>query len=403
MNPLLWKLLRKHISIPQLAGFAVANLIGMFIILLSMQLYQDITPIFSADDNPFNKEYLVVSKRFTTARSLLGQADKDTFTPEEIQELAAQDFAEHVAAFSTSGYRVGCYVSIDGMPSMGTDMFFESVPDKYVDASPSVWQWSEGEEEVPIVLTRSYLAVYNFGFAKTRSLPKLDEHTISKIGLTLVLRGNGLNERMKGRVVGFTNRLNTILVPQSFLAWSNARYAPSVSMAPTRLILETPNPTDENIVRFITAHDYEIENDMLNQSKATYILRMIFGAIMLVGLLISVLSFYVLILSIYLLVTKNAYKIQNLLLMGYHATTVAMPYQLLAGGLNVLTVVMAFALMLKARSAYMNLLWNVFPGLTSASLSATTAVAVSLLVAIILINSIIILHRIKRNLHGVIS
>lgn len=403
MTPLLWKLLRKHISIPQLAGFAIANLIGMFIILLSTQLYQDIAPIFATDDNPFNKEYLVVSKRFTTARSLLGQADKDAFTMEEVREMEKQDFAESVAPFITSGYQVGCYVSIEGVPSMGTDMFFESVPDRYVDADTSVWKWSEGDEEVPIVLPRSYLAVYNFGFAKTRSLPKLDKRTISKIGLTLVLKGNGLNERMKGRVVGFTNRLNTVLVPQSFLVWSNARYAPSLPIAPTRLIVETSNPTDEKIVRFISEHDYEIENNMLNQSKATYILRVVFSAILFVGVLISALSFYVLTLSIYLLVTKNAYKIQNLLLMGYNAGIVAMPYQLLAGVLNLMILALAFILMLKVRSEYMKLLWNVFPSLTPATLSITMIVAVSSLSAITVINSIIILHRIKRNQHGVIN
>ncbi len=403
MTPLLWKLLRKHISISQLMAFSVANLIGMFIVLLSMQLYQDISPIFATNDNPFNKEYLVVSKHFTTARSLLGQVDKDVFTPEEIQEIKQQDFAESVASFATSGYQVGCYVSIEGTPSMGTDMFFESVPDKYVDVDSSVWKWSEGNEEVPIVLPRSYLAVYNFGFAKTRSLPKLDERTISKIGLTLVLRGNGLNERMKGRVVGFTNRLNTILVPQSFLVWSNARYAPYVSTLPTRLIIETPNPTDEKIVQFVTEHDYEIENNMLNQSKATYILKIIFGAILLVGILISVLSFYILILSIYLLVTKNAYKIQNLLLLGYSAGTVSIPYQLLASGLNLIIFLLAFVLMIMVRNEYMNLLWNVFPNLTPSTLSTTMIVAISLLAAITFINSIIILHRIKRNLYGVIS
>lgn len=403
MTPLLCRLLRKHISIPQLAGFAVANLTGMFIILLSMQLYQDITPIFASDDSLFSKEYLVVSKRFTTTRSLLGQADKDAFTPEEIHELENQDFATSVAPFITSAYQVGCYVSIEGVPSMGTDMFFESVPDKYVDADPDVWKWSEGDEEVPIVLPRSYLAVYNFGFAKTRSLPKLDERTISKIGLTLVLKGNGLHERMKGRVVGFTNRLNTILVPHAFLDWSNARYASSASMSPTRLILETPNPTDDRIVQFITGHDYEIENNILNQSKTTYILKIIFGAVMFVGIMISALSFYVLILSIYLLVTKNAYKIQNLLLLGYSAPTVAMPYQLLAGGLNAITFLCSFALMLKVRNVYLDLLWNVFPSLTPAKLSLTVTVAVVLLLTISIINSFIILHRIKRNIHGVIS
>ena len=39
---LIWKLLRQHISIGQLAGFFLANLFGMVIVLLSVQFYKDI-------------------------------------------------------------------------------------------------------------------------------------------------------------------------------------------------------------------------------------------------------------------------------------------------------------------------------------------------------------------------
>lgn len=34
---LVWKLLRQHISVPQFAGFAFANLFGMLIVLLGYQ------------------------------------------------------------------------------------------------------------------------------------------------------------------------------------------------------------------------------------------------------------------------------------------------------------------------------------------------------------------------------
>lgn len=37
MNRLVWKLLRQHISVGQLAGFFLANLFGMMIVLLSVQ------------------------------------------------------------------------------------------------------------------------------------------------------------------------------------------------------------------------------------------------------------------------------------------------------------------------------------------------------------------------------
>ena len=47
---LLWKLLRRHLSPGQLAGFALANFLGMMIVLLSVQFYVDLAPAFAGDD-----------------------------------------------------------------------------------------------------------------------------------------------------------------------------------------------------------------------------------------------------------------------------------------------------------------------------------------------------------------
>ena len=44
---LVWKLLRQHISIPQFAGFAFANLFGMLIVLFGFQFYKDVLPVFT--------------------------------------------------------------------------------------------------------------------------------------------------------------------------------------------------------------------------------------------------------------------------------------------------------------------------------------------------------------------
>ena len=41
---LVWKLLRQHISVPQFAGFAFANLFGMLIVLLGYQFIATCCP-----------------------------------------------------------------------------------------------------------------------------------------------------------------------------------------------------------------------------------------------------------------------------------------------------------------------------------------------------------------------
>ena len=51
MPTLVWKLLRQHISIGQLAGFFLANLFGMMIVLLSVQFYKDVIPVFTEGDS----------------------------------------------------------------------------------------------------------------------------------------------------------------------------------------------------------------------------------------------------------------------------------------------------------------------------------------------------------------
>ena len=60
---LVWKLLRQHISFPQLAGFFFANLCGMVIVLLSAQFYKDVLPVFTEGDSFMKKDYGIVSKK----------------------------------------------------------------------------------------------------------------------------------------------------------------------------------------------------------------------------------------------------------------------------------------------------------------------------------------------------
>ena len=67
---LVWKLLRQHISLPQLAGFFFANLCGMVIVLLSVQFYKDILPVFTEGDSFIKKDYIIVSKKVSTLGAL---------------------------------------------------------------------------------------------------------------------------------------------------------------------------------------------------------------------------------------------------------------------------------------------------------------------------------------------
>ena len=390
---LIWKLLRQHLSLAQLAGFFFANLLGLLIVLLSVQFYHDVVPAFSGEDGVMKSTYIILSKHIAAVSSLSGEAQ--TFTPSDVRDLEEQGFARRVGAFTASQYQVYGSLSMGGM-GMGTDMFFESVPDAFVDIDLNRWHFDAASGEVPIILPRSYLALYNFGFAQTKNLPKLSEGVVSMIQLDVRLRGqSGEEQRWKGRVVGFSTRLNTVLVPEAFMRQSNAALAPDAAAEPTRLIVEVKSPADDAIATYVQEKGYELEDNSLDAGRATYFLKVIAAVVMAVGLLISALSFYILMLSIYLLVQKNAEKLQNLLLIGYSPARVSLPYQLLTLALNALVLLLAVALLFWLRGLYLERLWQMFPSLREGAVAPALLIGVALFLLVSFLNAVAIRRKIN--------
>lgn len=388
---LVWKLLRRHISVPQFVGFFFANLLGMLIVLLGFQFYRDVLPVFTQGDSFMGADYIIMSKRISTATTLSGRTS--SFSDADKTEVAGQKFARKVGAFTSTEYKADARMGVNGVPVLSSELFFESVPDGFVDVPLDQWQWSEGED-VPIILPRSYINMYNFGFAQSRSLPKISDGLVGMIDFRIFIHGNGRQDEYRGRVIGFSSRLNSILVPQSFMDWSNQTYAPGMKSDPTRLIVEVANPTDTHIAQFVESKGYEVEDDKLNAEKTTYFLKMVVTLVMAVGLVISALSFYILMLSIYLLVQKNSSKLENLLLIGYSPQRVALPYQLLTAALNLLVLILALIVVFVARGQYMEAIETLFPSIDEGSMLPSVAVGLALFVLITITNQMAIRRKV---------
>ncbi len=389
---LVWKLLRRHISVPQFAGFALANLFGMLIVLLGYQFYCDVLPVFTSQDSFMKSDYLIVSKQIGAANTLSGRSN--TFSNAEIDDLSAQDFVKKVGKFTPTEYKVNANMGINGMSVLNSELFFESVPDGFVDVPLKDWTYSQGSNDVPIILPRTYINMYNFGFAQSHSLPKISDGLVGMIDFHIFIHGNGHQNEFKGKVIGFSNRLNTILVPQDFMDWANGYYAPESDSDPTRLIVEVSNPADENIMKYFDKNGYEVDDDKLQSEKTTYFLRMIVSVVMVVGIIISILSFYILMLSIYLLVQKNTTKLENLLLIGYSPFRVALPYELLTLILNAVVLVVALVIISFARSYYMGIIENLFPQMDESTMLPAILFGIILFVFVSVVNQIAIYRKV---------
>lgn len=386
------KLLKRHISLPQFIGYFAANLFGMAVVLLAVQFYFDVVPVFTGEDGILKKQFLVVSKHIGAANTLAGS--DNSFSEAEINELKAKKFTKSIGAFHSSQYRVTAAMSIDGENSVSTDLFFDALPDNFVDVSKDVWTYSPGDAEVPIILPRSYLALYNFGFAQSRKLPKISEGLAGMIGVSIIVNSGGMHETFKGKVVGFSGRINSILVPLAFMQWSNARFAPDSQDTPSRLILETNNTADPEITQFLDQKGYEIADDQIDAGKITYFLKVVTGIVLIVGLVISILSFCILMLSIYLLVEKNSDKIENLLLIGFSPSMAARPYVALMLTMNAAVLVLSLLGVYFIRTYYVALLSPAFPQVGSGTIIQAIIAGLSLYIVVSTLNFVALRRRI---------
>ncbi len=378
------KLLRQHISVGQLTGFFMANLVGLVIILSAIQLNSDISPLFSQSDGLVGKEYIVITKPIHSPR----------FDEAEIEALMAQPFTTDVGRFVPAQFRVYADVTL-GRHSMGTYMFFEAVPDKFLDVDTEEWRYDAERRVIPIIVPRNYLNLYNLGFARSQGLPQISEEVIGNIALNMTLGDRSNSQEFTGYVVGFTNRLNTILVPHDIMEWANSTFAPDKQQPMARLIIEVDNPADEAINSYFNQHGYEVEGDSADNSKGRFLVRVFISILISIGAVICLLSVYILTLSIYLLLHKNSSKLANLIALGYTTRMVSRPYIRLTVVLNAAILLLDMALTLLFRRYYLGLLSEAFT-LGDAGITTTLVAGVALSLIIIGFNALVIRRYIGR-------
>lgn len=391
---LMWRLLRKNISAGQIAGYALANLVGLAIVLCAVRFYGDVKSAFDGDDSFVSRDYLVISKR-VSALNTIGIGGETTFSQTERQRLENQPWVRNVGAFTAANFNV--YMSVDlGGRGMSTYMFFESIPDNFLDINPDDWKFDASDPVVPIIMSKDYLTLYNFGFAASRNMPQLSETVMARVPLKITLSGNGETMSVPGRIVGFSSRLNTLAVPEQFMEWANRRFAnPAIQQDPSRLIVEVNTPGDPAINKYMRKYGYEIAGDKADNSRANYFLTLVTAIVIAIGAIISILAFFILMLSIFLLLQKNRQKLHDLMLLGYSPAQAAKPYISLVVMVNAVVLGLSIIIMMLAAEWWAPRLADI--GIVNGSPVPAILTGVAIMALVTVANILTICRLVRRN------
>lgn len=339
-----FKLLLKSINAGQLAVFSIASLIGTIIVLLGIWTYSEVGQITENQNNIFKGQYLVITKPVssvgTIASLIVKDANPSAFSDSEIAKLESVEGVNDIAPFSSSCFDVHGYAEFIGI-DLSTKMFLESVPDRFLDIPLQDWKADISDREIPVIVPRTYLDFYNYGFAASNTVPQISEGLVSAVALCIRLDGNGMSGTYSCRIAGFSDRINSILVPESFLSQANRLFG-SKAEAPVRMIVETAPNGFSNVSEFIADHGYTIEGGGETARLAT-VLKRVLMAVIAVGAIFSVLAFVLLLVTVMLMIERNRAKNAILSSLGYTRKAIAAPYQLLAIGMDLVTCILATA------------------------------------------------------------
>lgn len=377
LNRLLWK----NLSLGQLVGFTLANIVGAVIVLAGLQAWRDIDAAMQSDGGVLSDSYLVLSKPvggMTTLGSLMGV--NPGFAEEEIAELQLQEGVCEVGRFTSAQFQVMGRVSMAGR-EMRTEMFLESVPSEFLDVNEGFEASFDGDF-VPIIVPRTYLSLYNYGFASSQGLPQVGENIISRVSFQLQLSGRGRTKFFQARVVGFSDRLNTILVPDAFLQEANARLSTGEAETTSRIIVRTDAAeAPGNLMQYIERQGWQLEGDSADMMRLQTLLHGILAALVTLGLLVSLLAFFLLFTSLSLLIERSRRKLQDLSALGFSRRTLAWPYQKLALAVDATTWLAAALLVTFFYPRFSGLWQSVLPGFEPCSLTMVGLSALACFVA----------------------
>ena len=317
------KAINKKQNMFTLAFSALGAILGFTLLLITLQLFTDVDTIFNNESDAIDSEFLVLKKHVSTL-STIGLASNTAFDADEIEEIKTQDFIKDIAPFKNATFEVMAVLGMEGgkFPTMKSLAFFETVPDQFIDAETKNWGWEKGDTQVPIILPNTYLDAYNFGIAQAAGTPQVSKGIIGAFSIKLEVSGNGKKAEYQGNVINFSDRINSILVPKSFLDFANMEYGTPAKQETFRVIVEVTDANDPALKKYIEDNGYETNSEQLRGGKVEQILRGFLNFHVLIGIIIILQSAFLFVLYSQILIQKSKYEIQLLLILGYKWKTI---------------------------------------------------------------------------------
>jgi hypothetical protein len=311
LNQLLKKLIQTAGGRSRKAIAIVGLSIALLLILSAVQIqanYQQL--LYSKTSQDSIADFLVINKTVTDKN--VGSA---TLSDAEINDLKQQPFVERIGTLTPSRFKVGVQ-SISKQIPFYSDFFFESVPDEFLDVNTPAWQWNESSNYIPMIIPNMFLDMYNFGFSQSQHLPQLSQDLITSLPVQINIQTPTGAVNYYGKVVGFSDRISSVLVPQPFMDWANKKFGEAVNQQPSRVIIQTKDASSPQLAGYLKTHNLSTSTEKTRFEKYRGIITTVVAISWVMGGLMFLFALIVLTLFIQLAIASAREEIYLLITLG---------------------------------------------------------------------------------------
>ncbi|MFN5634582.1 MAG: hypothetical protein ACK49D_07905, partial [Flavobacteriia bacterium] len=178
------------------------------------------------------------------------------------------------------------------------------------------WHWKEGDAFVPIIMPRDFLVMLNT-FMSASNIPQISDDLAMDIRFKFTVSNQTKKVWVDARIIGFTNEVSSILVPESFMAYGNEQFSLGEEKKITQLMISGKENEFGKVEALLKETGLESKNAQMVAGR----LKSVIGTLLLVVMGISVIAVFlsglVLLQYMQLLMSKNEYEVRTMMRIGY--------------------------------------------------------------------------------------
>ena len=269
--------------------------LGLFLafalVLSCIQLYINANDLFGSKSSDANY-WITMSKAITPDN--IGRKELIGFNDKQIAELKTWEEVKNIYPVVSNDFRV----SADGGSFIPfyTDMYLEAVDNAAIDIE-DLSEFEVKDNVIPIIISREYLNLYNYGFALNQGLPQITEEFAKKIDVNINIMLKEKNLKYTGKLIGLSDRIHSVLVPKKFLDSINATqdFSRQHENIFTRVLVKVDDANDGGLIEKMQEKGYESNQEALRSAKIKSKLFLVLNTIAFIGGFIFLLCIFIII------------------------------------------------------------------------------------------------------------